>query len=63
MLESSSMFSWRMVLFLIINIFIMVAERYINRTMARVTIKKLGSKEGEKGDLEVSEETIMERLR
>lgn len=41
----------------------MVCERYINRTQARITVKKIGQRESEKSEHEVSEETIIARLK
>ena len=46
-----------MSIILLINISVMILERYINRTFARVTIKKIG-----KGKEELTEEQVLTQL-
>ena len=41
-IENTSQFSFHMVVVLFFTVFIMVAERYINRTNIRVKLKKIG---------------------
>jgi hypothetical protein len=42
-LDTTSQFSFNMVLLLFLQVAVMVIERYINRTNARVVVKKIGA--------------------
>jgi hypothetical protein len=46
-LESSSQFSFNMVMMLFVQVAVMIIERYVNRTNPRHIVKKIGSAKNE----------------